>query len=408
MTYVITKTPRRVRILCITGTLAVAATLVGCSSGHGKYTTEHMVNARERLDGIKAGAEFQMAEQQYQAGDLEKAIRTIDRSVALNPNVARSHTLRGRILLELAQHERANESLLRALEINPEFHEAHYFRGILFERVNDHESAHASYTTAWEIEPSNAQYALAAAEMLIEQGRLDDAERSLRALRTRFEHHAGLRQTLGHLALMRNDPALALSHYNEARLLAPDDAGVLEDLTRAQVADRRFAEAEYSLSRLLETEQASSRRDLRRMRARCLIEIDRLVEARSILIELTTGPEGAADVESWIELGYASMLLGDLARARTASSRVVAIAPARVEGHMLQAAYLRARGDHGAALRHADSAVRTAPDEPAAWALHASLLRALGRHEDAARSLARAQALRVDAESRPVLTLVEP
>ena len=396
------KTLRRfgVRAFALTlGVLSAAVgglSLVGCAPGHGKYTSEHLVNARERLDGVKAGAEFQMAEQQFLAGDLDKAIRSVERSIALNPRVARSHTLRGRVLIELARHDSARESFQTALTIDPESHEAMYYEGILLERVSEYEEARGRYLAAWKLAPSNAQYAIASAEMLIELDRLDEAASFLRTLRNRFEHHAGVRQTLAHLALMRNATDEALSYYNEARLLAPDDMGLLEDLTRAQIMAGRFAEAEFSLSRLLDNEEMRSRRDLQRMRARCLLRLDRPVEARSILLALTATNEGASDTDSWIELGYACLTIGDIARVRAAANRVVAIAPGRAEGHTLQAAWRRAQGDFAGALPHAERALRAAPESPTAWMLRGVLLRELGRADEAAQSFAKALALDPD------------
>lgn len=394
MNRVLTKVARSTVARAAAIALAACAVAQGCGPGHGRYTTEHKVQARERLDGVKAGSEFQMAEQQFLAGDLEKAIRSIERSIALNDFVPRSHTLRARILIEQGRFEDAAASLARALAINPDHHEALYYDGILLERVSAYARAHERYLRAWELNPSSAQYALATSEMLVEIGRVADAERFLIDLRSRFEHNAGVRQALGHIAMLRNDPERALALYNEARLLATDDQGVLEDLARAQFATSRFVEAEYTLSRLLEADANRPRRDLQRLRARCLMRIDRPVEAREILLGLTTDAQGASDVESWIDLGGVALTLGDAARVRIAANRAVALAPERPEGHMLLAAHRRASGDLAGALQLADRAAGVAPDDPSPLMLRGMLLRELGRHDDAAQSFARALAMK--------------
>src|SRR5689334_14733375 len=85
---------------------ACLAALTGCA-GHGQYTQEGIKTAEERLAQMKSGTEWQMAQQQFLAGDLDKALKTVDSSIGLNPKVAKSHTLRGRILIEKGQLEAA-------------------------------------------------------------------------------------------------------------------------------------------------------------------------------------------------------------------------------------------------------------------------------------------------------------
>ena len=56
-----------------------------------------------------------------------------------------------------------------------------------------------------------------------------------------FPSSAGVRQTLGHIAMMKNDVKRAAELFNEARLLAPDDNGILEDLNSIIQAAKRKA-----------------------------------------------------------------------------------------------------------------------------------------------------------------------
>ena len=104
---------------------------------------------------------------------------------------------------------------------------------------------------AAQLDPASPQYSLAAAEMMIDQCHLDQADDFLRARGPAFEHVAGVRQTLGHIAMMRGEHEAAAAFFNEARLLAPDDKAILEDLVRAQVAIGQYAQAEFNLTRLL-------------------------------------------------------------------------------------------------------------------------------------------------------------
>jgi tetratricopeptide (TPR) repeat protein len=151
-----------------------------------------------------------------------------------------------------------------------------------------------------------------------------------------------------------------------------------------------------------------SRRDLEHLRARCLIALDRPSEARSVLLGLTQGPEGAADGQAWIALGQVAHKLGDLQRMRIAANRAIAVSPDRPEGRMLLAAYRMETSDLPGALRAATEAMNAFPDDPGVRTLAALILREMGRHDDAAQALAGALQLDPEnAQAASVLAAVE-
>lgn len=383
------------------------ATLAGCA-GHGAHTSAAITGAQERLTAFKAGVEWDMARQQFLAGELDKALRTADRALAMNPSVAKSHVLRARILMEMGRLEDARESLLRARAVDPAHVDAHYYEGVLLERLSDPAGALERYLAAMDLDEGNPQHPLAAAEMLIETGRPDAAEALLQSRRARFEHNAGIRQTLGHLALMRSEPDHAADLFNEARLLAPDDLVILEDLARAQALAGRFGEAEFNLSRVLDADQARNRRDLLHLRARCLIELNRPLEARDILLGLTRDKAGAVDAAAWSDLGRLALRLNDHARVTLAANRLIALQPDKPDGRLLLASLKRAQGDLASALAIVDQAASLASADAATLKLRGLILRDLGRNDDAAQSLARAlQMSPDDRQTRELLASVE-
>lgn len=402
-------TPRAMAIRAA-GLALVCGGLWGCS-GHGRHTTEGLTMAEQRLSGFKAGSEWDMAQQQFLSGELDKALRSVDKSISLNDSVAKSHTLRARILMEMGRLEEAMEAARTARTIDPTFVEAHYYEGLLFERFSDYEEALASFAEAGALDPSDAQHAVAAAEMLMELGRLEEAQALLEDRRSRHTHNAGVRQTLGHLAMMRGDAARAADLFGEARLLAPEDPALAEDLARALIACERYSEAELTLSRLLERpssatpgvkelasrreadDQGASRRDLEHMRVRCLIALQRSAEARTLLLGLTNGPEGAADAQAWIALGQVAHALKDLQRMRIAANRAIALAPDRPDGRMLLAAYRMETGDLEGALKAAHEAAARFPDDSSLRLLCGVILSELDRNDEAAQALSSALAL---------------
>ncbi|MCG3123506.1 MAG: Beta-barrel assembly-enhancing protease [Phycisphaerales bacterium] len=340
------------------GAAAVAAAwaLAGC--GHGNYTQEHLSAAEEKMAIMKSATEWEMARQSFLTGDFDKALKGVNRSLAISPKVAKSHVLKGRILMELSDLEGAIASFNEALVCDEKNVEATYHLGLVYERMLERDKALAQYQKASELDPQAPQYVIATAEMLIDLGRIDEARTVVESRTGAFANNAGVKQTLGHIAMLQDRKDDAVSLFNQARLLAPDDLTLIEDLTRAQVAAGKYGEAEANLSRLMAAEANAGRRDLKLMRARCLVEIDRPLEARELIIKLTQDDEGGSDVESWILLGNLSYSLKDANRTRLSAQRVIGLAPDRPEGYILRGLQQRRQGQYDAAAESFNEATK--------------------------------------------------
>jgi len=373
-------------------TAAVIAALAGCS-GHGKYTQDEKNNAELAMAAIKSGTEWDMAQQAFLGGSLQKALKKVDLSISINETVPKSHCLKGRILFEMGEMDRAMESFDMAQALDPNYVEPLYYQGIVYERIMERDNALANYKRCIEIDDNNPQYAIAAAEVMIDMGRPEEAEEFLLSMGSTFEHHAGIVQTLGHLAMMQQKDEVAVDYFSQARLLAPEDGLILEDLVRAQVATGQYADAEYNLSQMLEESDHAERRDLMHMRARCLVEVDRMIEARTMLMELTDGTAGARDIDAWVALGDVAYRLHDFNHVRRTAERIQAMAPNRAEGYMLEAMWRFRNSEYEEALAACENAIEAGPNNHEAHLFNAVVNFKLERFDDARKSLAQAQTL---------------
>jgi tetratricopeptide (TPR) repeat protein len=274
---------------------------------------------------------------------------------------------------------------------------------VIYERVGQHSDALARYKRAMEIDSGNAQYVVAAAEMLINQRRLDEAESLLTERRQFLQYNPALRQTMGHIATLRGDHRRAVELYREALLLAPGDPAITEDLIQAHMFCAQFADAESLLGKLLAKDDNKARRDLKSLRARCLMALDRPVDARTILQDLTTDAEGSADLRAWIDLGNVAAILKDRATLRQCSQRVVAMAPDRFEGHLLRAMNARLDNRPDNALQAADQAIARSGQDVSPYVFKAIVLQDQQRFAEARDTLARAQ--QIDPSSQQVAAL---
>src|SRR5262245_44743109 len=85
---------------CAATALILALGMTGCH-GPGNFTTERAAAAKEAADTRKAASEWDQARQAFLAGDLDKAMKGIERSLSVRSSVPKSWLLRGRILMEL-------------------------------------------------------------------------------------------------------------------------------------------------------------------------------------------------------------------------------------------------------------------------------------------------------------------
>jgi predicted Zn-dependent protease len=174
--------------------------------------------------------------------------------------------------------------------------------------------------------------------------------------------------------------------------LAPDDLSILEDIAQSQMACGNYAEAEFAASQLLDKEQNKDRRDLKLMRARCLMALNRPVESRSVLLELTADREAGRDYQVWVELGNCAVVLKDKPHLRLAGMRAVALAPDRFEGYTLKALYNRLEGRSEEALAAIDESVKRCDGDPNPYMVRALILQDLGRPFEAKQTLEQAMA----------------
>ena len=378
---------------CVASMVALACSsallLSGCN-GQGEYTGQFKEQAVARLNALKSGTSYEMGLADLESGNLERAYDHASESVGLTPDAATSHLLLARVLIEMQREELAIGSLDEAIELDPMNAEPYYYRGAVYERFGEPALAIAEYYRAFSLDPVNVQYLVAAAEMHMELGQYAEATELIGDHESQFRFEPAVRQTQGHIALFEGAPDRAEILFREASLLAPEDTGILEDLARVQIRLERWADAERTLGRLLRSidDDAVRRRDLEHLRVRCLVELDRPLEARKILSEMLRSDDGESDVEAWRQMGTVSLMMDDPRGLRRSADRLVAIAPERHEGYFLLAVWQQANEGPEAAARTLERAILPAKAAGTAEVatLLATLYAELGDFEKAARA----------------------
>ena len=309
-------------------TLLVAILCVGCA-GPTKVGTEARVKAHQRMDVMNANLAAQQAKQQFEVGQLDSAIETIDAAIDRFNKNAEYHLLRGRILLELHQLDAALQSLEIASELAPDSAEPHYFLGVLYQRWSEDDSAIAAYKVAMLNDPSHPQYFMAVAETYVALGQFDDALQFLLESGKEFQHQPSVPTLIGQIYLLLGDPENAAKYLSDSRLLGNDGSEILTSLAMAEFDAAMYARCLMTLQQLEESSE-----DLppiyQRMRGKCLFATGRVQQGRDVCLVVTRAtPEEAG---AWLDLGYIAWHMGDYERLGRCGERLKQLEPGRAEG----------------------------------------------------------------------------
>jgi len=357
--------------------LLAAVLLGGCSSKQGQHK-KWVDSADARWNGMRATALTDMAQGQFDSGQLDQAQATVRDAAAIAPHDPAVHLLAGRIALENGLLERAHQHFGVCIEkstpkpdedadasapapkaTGKHAAEAFYFRAVVLQRWQRQDEALADYQMAAELDPEHPRRALAVAETLVSLDRVDEAAALLEDKKIYFDQNAGCRALLGHIHNMRGEYALAVENFREAALLDPTNMRIQEELAFAQVRSEDWAQAAVTLGELTAHEDHAHRDDLWRALATAEAANGRLEESRDILARLTRRNPGA--VADWIRLGETCWKMEDLGGALIAANRTVDLAPRRHEGYLLAGLVWQKRERPHEALQMFDAAADAAP-----------------------------------------------
>ena len=339
-------------------TLAASAVIIVAGCAPKATMGENRQAARDRWSESRSKIMYSMARQQFDAGDLDKAEKSIVQALSIEPEQAAYHTLAARIMMERGDLERAFHTLDRSISLKPDRAESHYYMAVVLQRWQRYDAALERYEAAYRLAPDQVSNLMAVAEMLVKLDRADEAIARLSGKLDYFEHNAAIHVAIGRLHMLQRDFRPAVSRLREASLLAPEDTTIIEHLALAEVAAGAYSDAVYRLNQLLGDARYAERNDLRLALGNCYMAMKQLQDARGIFIEITRRQPD--DVQAWLKLAEVSVMGGDRVRLAESARRVLALAPHRYEGYMLRGIHERDNGQIDAALASFDRASQIA------------------------------------------------
>ncbi len=346
---------------------SIIIAIILCSVSCGPTKTGKMARqkAHARMDIVNADLASQQARQQFEVGQLDAAITTINVAIDRYPEKSEYHQLRGRILLEQHKLDDARGAFETASTLHPEAAEPHYLLGILHQRWGDDEAALQSYTSACQNDSAHAQFFLAKAETLTALHRDGEAIEILTG-KHHFQHQASIPALLGQIYLRTGKATLAAQHFADSRSLGNDDPILYADLAMAEFRAGLYAECLMTLRELEITTKDGLTTLQQRVRGKSLAATGRLIQGRDICLSVTR--ETPQDADAWIDLGFIAWKMGDYRRLHMCGNEISKLAPSAVEGPL----FIGKAAQHaGNSVLAADSLALAASlsqnDELASW-----------------------------------------
>ncbi|MGA9381376.1 MAG: tetratricopeptide repeat protein, partial [Phormidium sp.] len=182
--------------------------------------SSEVIEADVTTDDAKAWIE--QGYQQYERGDLQGAVASFDKVLAIQPGFHEVWVVRGMLLEKLGRFEEAITSFDKALAIQPDYHEAWFNRGVALGRLGRIEEAIASYDKALAIQHDKHEAWYNRGLALRNLGRIEEAIASYdKALAIQPDYHQAWNNrgvVLGNLGRIEE----AITSYDKALAIQPD------------------------------------------------------------------------------------------------------------------------------------------------------------------------------------------
>ena len=337
----------------------------GCM-GPTKKGKEAREKANRHFNQVRSRIDYDQAMQAFNRGQMLQARRLLDTAMKKSPDEALYAVLLGRICLETSQMENAIAAFDQAAQLDEQMPDPRYYLGIAAERMKDSEEAAKHYLEAYELDGESPQYLTAAAEVLISEGRLAEAETILSRDMDRFRNNAAMHHLRGRIAMMNGKWTNAVDCLRRASLIDDQDDLLLADYARAQLAAGHHASCMQTLAQIEARDESNfSKTDLNRLRIRCLVDSRRYKEAHRELCAYTS--QHPDDVDAWIDLGLVCRSIGDNRRLQKAGHRLTLLDRDRFEGYfLLGCAFLEVEA-YDKAIEFFSESAKIAPERSETW-----------------------------------------
>ena len=334
---------------------------------------------RQRWNQVRGRVKCQLAEQQYQAGLFEDAVRTATESLALDPDQVNAYALLAVANLELGKPASAQRVLDAAQRIGLTSADLIYLQGVILEQRDDLQAALEKYAQARSLDPNNVDCLVAQAECLVALNRPTAALQLLDEHADRLDDDGTVSALAAHVAALLGNVEEASERYQRALVTYEGSRLIAEELGRLLVRARRYEEALAVLGPLAVKSDGDGEGDgaVRRALATCYLAIGDPASAKHVLSDhAATHPD---DTLAQLLLAKAAIGTNDTLTALRAVDLAQEHASDRPELWLVRAAVRWKRGNLVAAASDLYDVLQNDPEDVEANCLLAEVLRGQGK-----------------------------
>lgn len=371
---------RQDRLVALTLLVICVLPLSGCQHASKRTNKEQ---AADRWNEVKGRFKSQLAQQQYDERQYEKALQTATEAITLDPKKVEAYVVLARAQVELGRLASAQATIDAAHQVPLHAAELSYLAGVIHEQRGDFDEAMKQYRDARSTDPRQVDFLIAEVECLVSLGRDDDALALLGENTSRYNEDGELAALGGRLLAKRGDARAAIDRYRRALAGLGGNKWVARELGLLLVRERRYAESVELLRPLIQerTEGTMEETSVRRALAEAYVFLGLPQDAKPLLVEyVRVRPE---DVAAEVLLAKVALATNDLSTAIDAVSAAHRLAPADAEVGLVRATVQWRRGEYAAAEASLLEVLAHTPEDADAHCLMAEVLRARQKIERA-------------------------
>lgn len=305
-------------------------------------------------DDARADLKSSIALAHASSGQLDRALQTADAALAIRPQHAPALLLRARLLAVRGDGAAARRIADELVQREPNNELAWSLKGDLLQGppAPDDEAALAAYRRALALKPRTLAAHGGLMQLLIRQGRLDDARKQQEAMAQALPEHGATLYYEGALAYLRGDPRRAREVAQALLVGSPSHPRVL---VLGALAELQLGGAQQAVAMLEKSIAAApAEGEPRHLLARVHLRENRPERALDTLRPLMTA--GSSDFEAYTLAAQAQLLAGDSRQSELSLARAAQIQPGDPAVRTAIARSMLARGQFEPGLRELQSA----------------------------------------------------
>ncbi|MBE0534708.1 MAG: tetratricopeptide repeat protein [Phycisphaerae bacterium] len=382
-----------------TAALAAAAFLAllpGCTTYDDK---KHA--ARTKWDKVSAQARVTVARDLFENGRYEDAQTTAQQCLQSDPELPEAHLILGKCQYLNGQFVQAQSAFIKAVGFDEDLDQAWYWLGEIAAQNRQPAQALEYYSRAVNLQPMHIDYIISVVETYAELGRYDDALGLLEAKQAVLPGNVRLKVTTADMLQRLGKARQAISMYQQALMLQPDNTAVAEALGYCYLTEQDYNRAAAMFEKVAAVAVGEKKAVCLQLLALCSMNAGQYGRAVGYYDKLSVDQRD--DEQLWLQMGHAALGAGAANRAAACAARALTLRPGWEDAIALQGCAQYLSNDYDAAIQTFGRIIADKKMGGFAWLMSGRCYQQLGQHDLADRAYENASRLNPESKLTSLL-----